>query len=138
MRYAVCAALIGAGATLITDLWGWARARLTRTAGFDYGRVGRWFVDAARGRFHHAPITASPRAPQARPIGWIVHYLIGIAFAAILLGIWSLAWVRHPTIGPALVVGIGGVLAPFLIMQPGMGFGIAASRAPNPNASRVR
>jgi hypothetical protein len=138
MRYAVCAALIGAGATLITDLWGWARARLTRTAAFDYGLVGRWFVHAARGRFHHAPITASPRAPQERPIGWIVHYLIGIAFAAILLGIWSLAWVRHPTIGPALVVGIGGVLAPFLIVQPGMGFGIAASRAPNPNASRVR
>ena len=60
------------------------------------------------------------------------------AFASVLLAIFGLDWARHPAIGPALLVGIGSVAAPFLIMQPGMGFGIAASRMPNPAAARVR
>ena len=138
LRYLVFAALIGAGATLVTDAWAWARARLTRTAPFDYGLVGRWLAHVARGRFRHDPIGASPPVRHERAIGWIVHYLIGIAFAFLLLAISGIGWVRHPTIGPALIVGIGGGAAPFLIMQPGMGFGIAASRTPNPNAARLR
>ena len=39
---------------------------------------------------------------------------------------------------PALIVGIGTVAAPFLLMQPGMGLGIAASRTPGPRAARLR
>jgi hypothetical protein len=35
-----------------------------------------------------------------------------------------------------LAVGVGSVAAPFLILQPGMGAGIAASRTPNPPAAR--
>jgi hypothetical protein len=52
--------------------------------------------------------------------------------------VWGLEWVRHPTIGPALLVGIGTVLAPFLVLQPGMGAGVAASRTPRPVAARVQ
>jgi hypothetical protein len=36
-----------------------------------------------------------------------------------------------------LIVGIGTVLAPFLLMQPGMGAGIAASRTPHPGTARI-
>ncbi len=43
-----------------------------------------------------------------------------------------------PTLGPALLVGVGTVAAPFLLMQPGMGAGIAASRTPRPNAARLQ
>ncbi|MBK6454194.1 MAG: DUF2938 family protein, partial [Proteobacteria bacterium] len=71
-----------------------------------------------------------------RVIGWVAHYVIGVAFAGLLLAVWGLAWVRHPTIGPALLVGIGTVAAPFLVMQPGMGVGVAASRTPRPAAAR--
>lgn len=71
-------------------------------------------------------------------IGWTAHYLIGIAFAALLVVVFGPAWVHQPTIGPLLIVGIGAVLAPFLLMQPGMGAGIAASRTPNPAAARVQ
>jgi hypothetical protein len=55
-----------------------------------------------------------------------------------LLAVWGLDWVRHPTLAPALIVGIGSVAAPYLILQPGMGAGIAASRTPNPAAARLR
>ena len=51
---------------------------------------------------------------------------------------WGLDWARQPTLGPALLVGIGTVAAPFLVMQPGMGAGVAASRTPRPAAARLQ
>jgi hypothetical protein len=136
-EYLVRALIIGVGATVVMDIWLVARTRLLGVPPLDYGLVGRWFAYLARGRFRHDPITASPPVQGERLIGWTAHYLIGIAFAVMLLAIWGLEWVRHPTIGPALIVGIGGVAAPFLVMQPGMGFGIAASRTPRPAAARL-
>ena len=51
---------------------------------------------------------------------------------------YGLEWVRQPTLGPALLVGVGTVLAPFLVMQPGMGAGVAASRTARPAAARLQ
>ena len=138
MYYLVCALLIGAGATVVTDIWAIARRRLFGIPLPDYGLVGRWLAYLAHGRFRHDRIAATPPVPRERLIGWSAHYLIGVAFAAMLLAIWGLDWARHPTLGPALIVGIGTVAAPFLIMQPGMGAGIAASRTPHPAAARVQ
>jgi Protein of unknown function (DUF2938) len=137
VRYLVYAILIGAGATAAMDIWTVARKRLLGIPSLDYGLVGRWLAYLARGRFRHGPIAASPPVQGERLIGWTAHYLIGIAFAAMLLAIWGLDWACHPTIGPALIVGIGSVAAPFLVMQPGMGAGIAASRSPRPATARL-
>lgn len=79
-----------------------------------------------------------PLGDRPRLIGWTAHYLIGIGFAAILPIIWGVEWIHQPTLGPALIVGIGTVAAPFLVMQPGMGAGIAASRTPRPAAARLQ
>ncbi|EPC03991.1 hypothetical protein L861_01425 [Litchfieldella anticariensis FP35 = DSM 16096] len=138
MNYLVCVLLIGVGATAVMDLWAIARKRLFGIPSLDYGLVGRWFAYLARGRFRHDAIATTPPIRGERLIGWTLHYLIGIAFATILLGIWGLTWVRHPTIWPALIVGIGTVAAPFLVMQPGMGAGIAASRTPRPAVARLQ
>jgi hypothetical protein len=123
---------------VVMDLWGIARKRLLGMPPADYGLVGRWVGHMARGRFRHDRIAASPAVKGERLIGWTVHYLTGIAFAAVLLALWGLDWVRHPTLGPALTVGIATVAAPFLLMQPAMGAGIAASRTPRPNAARLQ
>jgi hypothetical protein len=138
MDYLICALLIGAGATAVMDIWTVLRKQLLGIPPADYGLVGRWLAYLARGRFRHDRIAASPAVRGERLIGWTAHYLIGIAFAAILLAVWGLDWARHPTIGPALIVGIGSVVAPFLVMQPGMGAGIAASRTPRPSAARLQ
>jgi hypothetical protein len=138
MNFLTFAVLTGAGATAVMDLWTLARKRLLGTPAADYGLVGRWVGHMARGRFRHDRIAASPAVRGERLIGWTVHYLTGIAFAAVLLALWGLDWVRHPTLGPALIVGIATVAAPFLLMQPGMGAGIAASRTPRPNAARLQ
>jgi hypothetical protein len=138
LDHLVCALLIGAGATAVIDIWAVARMRLLGIPPLDYRLVGRWLAYLARGRFRHDPIAASPPVRGECLIGWTAHYLIGIAFATMLLAIWGLDWARHPTIGPALIVGIGSVVAPFLLMQPGMGAGIAASRTPRPAAARFQ
>jgi hypothetical protein len=104
----------------------------------DYGLVGRWLAHSARGRLRHERIGTSPRVRGERLIGWVAHYLIGIAFAAALLAVFGIDWMRAPEIGPALAVGLGSVAAPFLVMQPGMGLGVAASRTPHPGAARAQ
>lgn len=134
--YLACAVLVGAGATAVMDIWAIARKQLFGIPSLDYALVGRWLVYLTRGRFRHASIGASPPVKGERAIGWAAHYAIGMAFAAVLLAIWGLEWIRHPTPGPALIVGIASVAAPFLVMQPGMGAGIAASRTPRPNVAR--
>jgi hypothetical protein len=138
MEFLIQAVLIGAGATVVMDVWTVARVRLFGARPFDYGLVGRWLAYLPRGRFRHDAIAATPAVRGERLIGWTAHYAIGIAFAAALLAVWGLEWVRQPTLGPALMVGIGTVAAPFLILQPGMGAGIAASRTPRPGAARFQ
>jgi hypothetical protein len=137
LDYLVCAALIGAGATAVMDIWAATRKWLLGIPPVDYGLVGRWLAHLVRGRFRHESIAAAPPVQGERALGWTAHYLIGIVFAAMLLAIWGLDWARHPTIGPALIVGIGSVAAPFLLMQPGMGAGIAASRTARPATARL-
>lgn len=138
MDYLTYSLVIGSGATVVMDLWSVARKRLLGVPAADYGLVGRWFAHMARGRFRHERIAAAPPVPGERLIGWTAHYLVGIAFAAVLLAIWGVDWARHPTLAPALSVGIGSVAAPFLLMQPGMGAGLAARRTPRPAAARLQ
>jgi DUF2938 family protein len=135
LKYALVTGVI---ATAVTDLWAWIRAPLLGVPRPDYGLVGRWFVGFVHGRFRHDSIASSPPARFERAIGWSAHYLIGIAFASALLWIVGLHWIEAPTLAPALALGIGTVVAPFLVMQPGMGAGVAASRTRNPNAARLQ
>ena len=129
---------IGAGATAATDLWAIARRRWFGVAPPNYRMVGRWFAHMARGRLRHDAIAAAAAVRGERALGWAAHYLIGIAFAALLPALWGSAWLREPTLGPALAVGIGTVAAPFLLMHPGMGAGLAARRTPRPMAARLQ
>lgn len=119
----------GIGATALTDLWSLARRRLLGVALPDFGLVGRWLAHMPRGRLRHASIAAAPSVNGERLIGWMFHYLVGIAFAGLLLGLYGLDWLRQPRLLPALVVGIGTVAAPLLLMQPGMGVPFNARRA---------
>jgi hypothetical protein len=138
LELATAVVLIGVGATAFTDLWVMLRKRVFGVPLPDYGHVGRWIAYLFRGRFFHDAIARTPAVEGERLIGWGAHYLIGIAFAAILPSIWGPQWLRTPTLLAALIVGVGTVAAPFFVMQPAMGAGVAASRAPNPAVARTR
>jgi hypothetical protein len=138
METATGTLLIGAGATAIMDFALIARKAVFGTPPPNYGLVGRWLAHMKHGKFRHDAIAASPAVKGERAIGWLAHYLTGIAFAALLVGIEGSEWMDQPTLVPALLVGIGTVAAPFLLMQPGMGAGVAACRAPRPAAARLQ
>lgn len=129
--------LIGIGATAIMDLWSLLRKHLLSIPPTNWGMVGRWIAYMGQGKFHHVAIAESSAIRGEQLLGWTAHYLIGIGYAALLVIIWGSAWVNNPSIGPAFILGIATVVAPFFILQPGMGAGIAASRTPNPNSVRI-
>lgn len=71
-------------------------------------------------------------------IGWAAHYLIGVLFAAVYLALpEAQAQLAQGPIAPVLF-GLVTVAAPFLLLQPGMGAGIAARRLPFPWTARRR
>jgi hypothetical protein len=113
--------LAGAGATVVTDLWTILRRRLFGTPLPNFGFVGRWIAHFRRGRFRHDSIAKVPPVRGELALGWITHYVIGMAFAMLLPAFWGAEWIRHPTLLPALIVGISTVAAPFFVMQPAMG-----------------
>lgn len=137
-EFALYALLIGIGATLTMDLWSVVATRLFAFPPPNYAFVGRWIGHMPRGRFLHTAIAKSAPIPGERLIGWTAHYAIGIAFAALLLAVFGAAWTERPTLLPALTIGLLTLAAPFLLMQPGMGAGIAASRTPKPYQARLR
>jgi hypothetical protein len=123
--------LIGAGATLTMDLW----AALLRRFGIPslrFEHLGRWVGHLRKRRWIHEDIARTPPIRGERLIGWCAHYAIGISFAALLLRTFGLEWARSPTLGPALFIGIVTVLAPWLVLQPALGAGIASSKTPRP------
>jgi Protein of unknown function (DUF2938) len=61
-----------------------------------------------------------------------------MTFAALLLSTFGLKWARSPSLLPALLIGLVTVLAPFLVLQPAMGAGIASSKTPNAAFNRIR
>ena len=138
MNYLPWAVAIGTGATALVDLWALVRRKALGIPLPDYRLVGRWLSHMPRGQFVHRSIAAAVPIRGERFIGWLAHYLTGISFAQILLIVAGERWLRSPTIAPALAVGVASVAAPFLLMQPGMGAGIAASRTPRPRAARAQ
>ena len=137
MNMFVLVVITGIGATLLMDLGSVTRRWLFDTPLPDYALVGRWIAHMGAGRFRHDRIAASPPVRAERAIGWLAHYAVGISFAFLLAVAWGSDWFARPTFGPALITGIVTVLAPFLVMQPAMGSGFAASRTPRPTAARL-
>ncbi|CNH06823.1 Protein of uncharacterised function (DUF2938) [Yersinia aldovae] len=132
------ALFIGVGATAVMDLWAMAQQRYLGIPSLNYSMVGRWIGHFPQGQFVHQNIAQSPAVLGERVIGWSAHYAIGIIFAAILLAICGPDWVRQPNLITALLFGIISVVAPFFILQPGMGAGFAASKTPRPATARLR
>lgn len=138
MEWSVRTVLIGAGATVVMDVWGLFQKHVLKSPPLDYRFLGRWIGSLTRGHIVHENIRQSAPIPGELAIGWCAHYLIGITFAGLLLIICGLAWARHPTLLPALVVGWATVVAPFFVLQPAMGAGVASSKTPHPHRARLR
>lgn len=129
---------IGIGATLTFDLWGLFLKHAFKVAPSNFCLVGRWILFMPKGVFRHPNIGSAPKKNAECVVGWIMHYMIGILFALIFFAFTGVEWLQHPTLIPALVFGIITVSAPFFIMQPAFGLGVAVSKTSNPAPVRFR
>jgi len=129
---------VGIGATVAMDLWRFLLLKTIGVSSLDLGLLGRWVGHLYRGKLFHAPINKSEPISKELLIGWLSHYAIGIGFAFLLVSVWGRHWLVTPTVIPALLIGVGTVFAPWFLMQPAMGMGLAASKAPKPYQVRLR
>lgn len=128
---------IGLGATFVMDAW----LLLLNRAGvptLNFALIGRWVGHWRRGTFRHAAIAKAEPVRGELVVGWLFHYLTGIAFATLLISIQGAGWAGHPSAWPAIFLGVATVAVPWFVMQPAMGAGIASSNTPSPAKNRAR
>jgi hypothetical protein len=116
---------------MLMDAWGVLRRRLGLRS-LSLGLLGRWVAHAARGHLRHEDIARAAPVRGELLLGWLAHYCIGVAFAALLLAICGVQWARDPSLLPALALGVVTVAAPLFVLQPAMGAGVAFSRSGRP------
>lgn len=138
MNYLLCTLITGFIATAVMDLWGVARKPLLGWPVADYRLIGRWISYLPRGKSRHDAISRTPAVDAENAVGWLAHYALGLGFAAAFIGLVGMDWLVRPTALPALAFGVATVLVPFTVLQPAMGLGFAASRAPKPAAARLQ
>ena len=128
---------IGAGATAVLDAWLLLLRRLgVQTSSF--ALIGRWVGHLARGRFAHASIAKAEPVAHELALGWLTHYAVGIVFAALLVAMDGIGWIRQPSFLAALATGIATAVMPLFVMQPAMGAGFAASKTTAPLKNCLR
>ncbi len=131
------AVAIGIGATGVMDVW----SLLLRKLGIptlNLAMLGRWLGHLPEGKWMHASIAAASPVRRERMWGWLAHYAIGVTFAALLLATFGLRWAKAPSLAPALFVGVVTVIAPWFILQPAIGAGIASSRTAAPRMNALK
>lgn len=129
--------ITGVGATLIMDLWSMFQKHVLKISPLDYALVGRWILWIPRGKFWHHTIISTSRLSGEFFAGWVFHYLTGMIFALIPLALYGKPWFHEHTFSLSILTGLLTLAAPFLIMQPAFGFGVAASHTPRPWLARL-
>lgn len=129
--------LVGIGATAVMDAWLLVLSRLGVPTG-SFAMIGRWVGHMAHGRFAHGAIAKAPAVRNELGLGWLTHYVVGIAYVGLLVAVMGVAWLEQPTFLSALGFGLATVAAPWFVMQPAMGLGFLASKTPTPPANRLR
>lgn len=138
MEVVLTAVIIGIGGTVVLDLWAALLSRFVGVPATNWAMVGRWVGHMPAGRFVHENIGQAAPVSGELAIGWIVHYVIGIAYGLLLVWLWGAEWLREPTLLPPIILAFGLLVAPYFIMMPGMGSGIAGAKTPKPNVARLK
>jgi len=126
----------GVFATIVLDIWQRILHAATGIPPTNWGIVGRWFGHMPRGRFMHAAIgEAEPVAGEAA-IGWTMHYLIGVLYGVVYVGLVVVVLSSAPTLLNGFLFGLASVVIPWFLMQPALGLGAMGAKAPNPNIPR--
>ena len=137
-EYLLHVLFIGMSATIFIDFYAFILQRYFNIPSLNYKFIGRWLVGISHGQFVHHKIMQSPNVRFEKYIGWFSHYVIGIIFSTLFIKIVGTHWFISPKLFSALLFGVSTVIFPFFLMQPCLGFGIAASQTPSPSSARLK
>ncbi len=130
--------LLGVFATVIIDIWAIFSNRVLKFPRTSWAMVGRWLGHIPNGILVHDSIGSAPIINHENIIGWLFHYFIGIVYAAFYSAFVVLVLENNPTLLSAWAFGLVTILSPWLILQPSLGLGICAIKAPKPNMVRLQ
>lgn len=125
-------ALMGIIATIAMDITSLILKRVPGLPSADWALIGRWLGHIPKGVFIQESIADAEEIRHERLIGWTAHYLTGIVYGLTYLGFIQVVLLAEPSISSALAFGLVTLVAPWCIMQPGLGLGIFATKAPRP------
>ena len=138
MEQALRVLVMGITATAAIDLWATFANRMLGWPRTNWGMVGRWIGHMRHGQFTHISIGSSPTIVHESILGWTFHYVVGCIYASLYLMYVSIAQMGQPTLVSAVLFGLVTILSPWLLMQPALGLGIFASKAPRSNLVRLQ
>ncbi|MES1938245.1 DUF2938 family protein [Salinisphaera hydrothermalis] len=131
--------VIGVVSTLVLDLWALLQQRVAGVEAPDWGVAGRWVKGLTRFQFVLDSSDGQAPTHDDKVVGWIFHYLVGIAYALLLFLIWGYAFAVHPTLWPTVVIGLFlTTFAGLFIFLPALGAGLAGARLPDQKAAIAR
>ncbi|MEM7541779.1 MAG: DUF2938 domain-containing protein [Pseudomonadota bacterium] len=134
----VKASIVGVGGTVALDAWAAMLHYLLGTPATNWAMVGRWLAHMPGGKFHHEDMAAVAPVRGEAVIGWVFHYGIGIGYGLLLVAVTGVGWLHTPTIPPAVLLSLVLLVAPFFVMMPGLGLGLAGAKTPDPNLTRLK
>ncbi|MFL0803343.1 MAG: DUF2938 domain-containing protein [Agarilytica sp.] len=129
---------LGFFATAIIDIWATFSNKVFNFPRTNWSIVGRWLGHIPEGKLTHGSIRSTREIPYEHAIGWVFHYFIGVLYTFIYVAVVQLCLNGAPSLISAWVFGLITILSPWFIMQPCLGMGIAASKAPEPNMVRLQ
>lgn len=127
----------GLFATVVLDIWQRVLFAVCGIPPANWALIGRWFAHLPRGRFVHRPIGDSAAVPGELALGWVMHYLVGVAYGFVYVGLMVYGLDRPPSLTNGAVFGAASVAIPWFILQPGLGIGVMGRLAPNPWVPRL-
>lgn len=138
MHQVLSALTMGLTATVAIDLWATFANRVLGWPRTNWAMVGRWIGHMRDGQFMHASIGSAKPIGHESLVGWIFHYATGCIYAVLYVIYVNVVQAGQPTLGSAVLFGWVTILSPWLLMQPALGLGVCAWKAPRPNLVRLQ
>lgn len=130
--------VLGIFATVVIDFWATFSNKVLKFPRTSWAMVGRWLGHIPNGKLVHNSVSNAPEITYENIIGWVFHYFIGITYAFLYIFMVTILQGGFSTLLSAWLFGLLTILSPWLIMQPCLGLGICANKAPKPNMVRLQ
>ena len=134
----VKAAIVGIGGTVALDAWATLVQYVSGSPATNWAVVGRWLGHMPAGKFRHENMAVVTPVSGEAALGWTFHYAIGIGYGLLLVAVTGHGWLAAPSVMTPVVLSLVLLTAPFFIMMPGLGLGVAGAKTPKPAITRIK